>query len=340
MMRDALVQPDNLRALLREVAPGIADHLDYIRVEVVGKPYFLDDWRTRDRDVLVRLPYLDGVEQRTILVCILIEHQSTTDQVMPLRMLVYAVFAWEQEWKGWEEGHRRGEPLRLTPILPVVLHTGSQPWDTNRSLADLFDVPAELRAWLPSWQMPLWDLPEHSTDELLKRDDAFWQVLAVARAGGEPAEEFLRTFREALTHLAPLGTQARVRWDQLLRMVLHWALFRRPHGEYTRLKEAARDSHSDVELKREVETMSQLTEKTWEEELKERFLSEGESRGELQGELRALRNTLRAQLLQRFQSLPDEVLQRIAVAGAEQLNAALASVLTLKSLDDLKLSSF
>ena len=42
MMRDALVQPDNLRALVREVAPDIADHLDYSRVEVVGKPYFLD----------------------------------------------------------------------------------------------------------------------------------------------------------------------------------------------------------------------------------------------------------------------------------------------------------
>ncbi len=219
MMRDALLQPDNLRALVREVAPDIADHLDYSRLQVVGKPYFLDDWRSRERDVLVRLPYLDAAGQREILVCILVEHQSDTDQAMPLRMLVYAVFFWEQEWKTWEDGHRRGVPLRLTPILPIVLHTGQEPWDTSRSLADLFDVPQELQAWLPRWAMPLWDLPEHPTEQLLKSDDAFWQVLAVARAGEAPTDEFLATLRQALAHLEPLGTQARVRWDQLLRMV-------------------------------------------------------------------------------------------------------------------------
>jgi hypothetical protein len=92
MMRDALVQPDNLRALVREVAPGIADLLDYSRAEVVGKPYFLDHWRSRKRDVLVRLPYRDAAGQREILVCILVEYQSDTDPAMPLRMLVYAVF--------------------------------------------------------------------------------------------------------------------------------------------------------------------------------------------------------------------------------------------------------
>src|SRR5205085_6296090 len=255
-----------------EVAPDIADHLDYSRVEVVGKPYFLDDWRSRERDVLVRLPYLDAAGQREILVCILVEHQSDTDQAMPLRMLVYAVFFWEQEWKHWEGGHQRGDPLRLTPILPIVLHTGPEPWDTSRALADLFDVPQELKAWLPSWAMPLWDLPEHPAEELLRSADPFWQMLAVARAEQAPTEEFLATLRQALAHLEPLGTQARVRWDQLLRMVLHWAVFRRPHEEHDRVNQAALDSHSNVDLRREVETMSKLAEKTWEEELKERFL--------------------------------------------------------------------
>ncbi len=333
MMRDALLQPDNLRALVREVAPDIADHLDYSRVEVVGKPYFLDDWRSRERDVLVRLPYLDAAGQREVLVCILVEHQSDTDQAMPLRMLVYAVFFWEQEWKRWEEGHGRGAPLRLTPILPIVLHTGQEPWDTSRSLADLFDVPQELQAWLPRWAMPLWDLPEHPAEQLLKSDDPFWQVLAVARAGQAPTEEFLATLRQALAHLEPLGTQARVRWDQLLRMVLHWSFYRRPHEEYDRVKEATLDSHSNVDLKREVEAMSKLAGKTWEEELKERFLREGETRGET----RALRATLQTQLQQRFGALPEEWLQRIAAADIERLNSALIVVLTVRSLEELAL---
>src|SRR5204863_8092080 len=134
------------------------------------KPYFLDDWRSRERDVLVRVPYRDDAGQREILVCILVEHQSYADQAMPLRMLVYAVFFWEQEWKTWEDKHKHGQLLRLTPILPIVLHTGPKLWDKSRSLADLFDVPAELQSWLPGWAMPLWDLQEHPAEELLRSD--------------------------------------------------------------------------------------------------------------------------------------------------------------------------
>src|SRR5205085_11200953 len=120
------------------------------------------------------------------------------------------------------------------------------------------------------------------------------------------------TLRQALAHLEPLGTQARVRWDQLLRMVLHWSVFRRPHGEQDRVREAAKDSHSNAELRREVEAMSKLAEKTWEEELKERFLREGETRG--------LRASLQSVLQQRFGTLPEGTLQRIASADIDQLN--------------------
>ncbi len=75
--------------------------------------------------------------------------------------------------------------------------------------------------------------------------------------------------------------------------------------------------------------MNRLREKTWEEELKERFLREGEAR--------YARSTLRTQRQQRFGTLPDEVMQRIEAADIEHLTSALAAVLTLRSLDELNL---
>src|SRR2546430_1197955 len=121
--RDELVRPNHLRALLSRVAPEIADRLDYARLEIVPRSYLLDDWRKRDADILIRLPLLD-VEGGEVLVCILIEHQASADPVMPLRLLLYAVLHWESQWRAWEQQHAYREPLRLTPILPVVLHTG------------------------------------------------------------------------------------------------------------------------------------------------------------------------------------------------------------------------
>src|SRR6202007_2591228 len=94
-----------------------------------------------------------------ILVCILVEHQSSADPVMPLRLLLYAVFHWEKEWQTWEREHPRGEPLRLTPILPVVFHTGQRPWNTNRTLADLI-AAGECQAWAPQWPTRFCDLAE------------------------------------------------------------------------------------------------------------------------------------------------------------------------------------
>jgi hypothetical protein len=79
-------------------------------------------------------------------------------------------------------------------------------------------------------------------------------------------------------------------------MVLHWSMYRRPHGEYDRVKAATLDSHSNVDLRREIETMSNLAEKTWEEELKERFLSEGERRGQIVQAQSALRGTVQPQV--------------------------------------------
>jgi len=98
--------------------------------------------------------------------------------------------------------------------------------------------------------------------------------------------------------------------------------------------ETARDSHSNVELKREIETMSRLTEKTWGEELEERFLSEGEAS--------AWRMAVQHLLELRFQPLPDEILQRIATADLDCLKTAYASafdaLLTNQSLGAKKWS--
>ena len=209
VIRDALLYPKNLRALLRALAPEVADRLDYDRQEVVRPAYLLDDWRKRDRDLLVRLPFRDAAG-RDLLVCILVEHQSTADPAMPLRLLLYAVLYWEQEWRAWEERHERGQPLRLTPVLPVVFHTAQEAWATSRRLADLFEVPEELRAWLPDWRMPLWDLPEHSAVELLHSGEPWWQALAVARAERAPPEEFQHVLQEALRRLEPLGLSEHV----------------------------------------------------------------------------------------------------------------------------------
>jgi hypothetical protein len=343
-IRDALLNGQTLRALLRDVAPDLADRLDYSRVESVPPTYLLDDWRKRDNDILLRLPFRDPADGREILICILVEHQSTTDPAMPLRLLVYAVLFWEREWKQWEDGHERGAPLRLTPVIPVVLHTGAEPWDSNRTLADLFEVPDQVRPFLPQWVMPLWDLPAHPTQDLLDSREAFWQALAVARASQAPTEEFLAVVRQIFDRLAPLGHQQNVYWHELLRMVLGWSLYRRPRREHPTLIQAARDAHADNQLQQEIQQMSAQLEKTWGEELEEQYaarlakqVAEQVAEQVAKREVQTSRDNLRLILRHRFSTLAPEVLQRIENANLEQLKQALPQVLTIQSPEELVL---
>src|SRR5205807_7614504 len=109
------------------------------------------------------------------------------DPAMPLRILLYAVLHWQEEWKAWEAAHPRREPLRLEGIIPIVLHTGAEPWRTHRTMADLIAGPERVRAFAPEWEPLFWDLAERTPEELLQASGAWMAALAVVRA--ERADE-------------------------------------------------------------------------------------------------------------------------------------------------------
>jgi putative YhgA-like transposase len=150
-IRRLLENPSNLRDLIAAVVPDLVDRFDFERLEILPRAFLLDDWRRRESDLLFRLPFRDDDSAPPVLVCLLIEHQSVADPVMPLRVLIYAMLYWQEEWRAWEDVRPRQDALRLSPILPVVFHTGPGTWQTNRELVELIVGPEALRAFAPRW---------------------------------------------------------------------------------------------------------------------------------------------------------------------------------------------
>ena len=72
---------------------------------------------------------------------LLVEHQSTPDPHMPLRVLEYTVLIWQE--------HRRklGAKNRLPLVVPVVLYPGPGRWSTPGRLRDLIEIPDTIRPW-------------------------------------------------------------------------------------------------------------------------------------------------------------------------------------------------
>lgn len=186
------------------------------------------------------VPYRSEPDQHPLL-CLLLEHQSQADRLMPLRMLVNGSMFWESEWKAWEASHSKTGPLQLTPIVPVVFHTGLTRWLGNRTLAELVRGPEELQHLAPQWPIRFWDLADRTSDELLVASSPWLNALAVVRATGDEASRFRSVFAAAVERLAGLAAPERMRWRDLMWMLISWALRRRPRQERTGLVEVALD---------------------------------------------------------------------------------------------------
>lgn len=327
-----LENPDNLRELVGAAAPELAGGFVFSQARKLDRALPMPDWGRRESDVLFSVPWREsaGAPALEALVCLLLEQQSQEDQAMPLRTLLYAVLFWEREWKAWEDRHERGAPLRLTPVLPIIFHTGREPWDAPRGFADLFDVPAALRSEVLPWRPRFWDLPTQPLESLRRAEGEWLRAMALVRAEREDRADFRAVVEETYRRLEPLRRTDPMRWHDLMWFVLSWSVRRRPVSEHADLIALAAASYEDAIVRREVEKMTQAVEKTWDEEMLER--------GMIEGALRTLRGVLRTLLTQRFGALPDALVRRIEqTTDVDRLNACIAQVYQLAAPDELQL---
>jgi hypothetical protein len=323
--RELLGNPDNLRDLVADVAPDFVEHFDFSRMKSVEREFRLEDWRGREADRLFELPYLEAGMEVAVLVCILVEHLSTPDAMMPFRLLQYAVLYWDRHWKRWRGEPAPRDPLRLNAVLPIVLYTGSRPWTTNHELSDLIAGPESLRALAPHWPPLVWDIAQRTPQEFLEQTGAWLRSLAVVRAEREDTETFANVLREVIDSLEELTETDRVRWHDLMRFVISWALRRRPRDEAAGLKELVAKSQQNRTNKNEVEEMIESTFQTWEQIQEE-------------GEMRARRDDLKRVVQKKFPDAPQEVLDRIgAIDDSARLQELFDRALDAKSLDDIPL---
>jgi predicted transposase/invertase (TIGR01784 family) len=140
-----------LRAVL---PPQLADRLDLTNLRPVNGSFVDEELTNRHCDVLMRTR-LDG---REAFVYVLIEHQSSPDRMMPLRMLRYLMRIWER----YLEEHPKAK--RLPMIVPLVVYQSTRRWTHPVELSELLDVdPETVRLagdFLPRFRFLLDDLTQ------------------------------------------------------------------------------------------------------------------------------------------------------------------------------------
>ncbi len=112
-LREILEDPRSVEDLARVACPEVIGKLDFTQVEYLKRTGSKPDMSEREADVLCLVRCKDV--QGDVLCCVLIEHQSTVEPDMALRILEYATQTWHQAWK-----KQTSRQKRLHGILPIV----------------------------------------------------------------------------------------------------------------------------------------------------------------------------------------------------------------------------
>ena len=242
------------------------------------------------------------------------EHQSTGDATIPLRILSYEIRVWDRV--------RKEKPrTRLPPVIAMVISHVPGGWTTSRCFEDMFDpsvlaVPG-VAALVPRFSLIIEDLAHWTDEDLKARSLAAFQKLALwlLRDARDPVR-LLDSFRfwiDAMLEAerAPGGAKAFATLITYMFRVV--------------------DPMNQDELRAKIRLLGPHTEESAmsiAEKLHEEGREEGRREGRREGRITALRSLL----LFKFQTLDATYEARLHAATADALDRYLPRVLSADSL--------
>jgi hypothetical protein len=288
--------PEAALPILRaSLPPALMDAIDPGSLTPEPTTFVNDELDEDHRDLL----FSATIRGRHVLLYV-IEHQSTVVRFMALRLLRYVLKVWD--W--WLASHP--DAKTLPAVIPVVLHQGRKAWDGPRSLAELIDLPPELRdlvgRYVPGLDFALQDLGPASSAELaaFPGPPLVRVTLCFMRAVTDPAEDPLAALDVLAAALRELlgqpGGPAR------LAVVLRYTVLARPEFDVRDIADAFRRVAGPEAGEVVMSTA-------------ERLIDQGVQQGVQQGQRELLEMLLR----EKFGKLAQPVLARLAAATTDEL---------------------
>jgi hypothetical protein len=267
--------PERAAAELRAVLPAhVVSEVDWASLQRESGSVVDPELRETESDLLFTARLRSG---EPLLLYVLLEHQSTVDPWMALRMLRYVVRLLER----WRQEHPDSQVL--PPIVPLVMFHGPEgTWTAPRRVEELFGLPTEGReqwkALVPRFEYLLDDLTAEREEALKARPGPplvrlAWLALRYGRS-----EELARKLPEwvalfAQVRASPEGTEHLVVLLRYFLMV----------GDRAAHQAAGQVLHSVLGEQRAEELM-----RSYGEELIELGLQQGLARGRAEDILRIL----------------------------------------------------
>jgi predicted transposase YdaD len=308
LFKAAFESPAHAAALFRQMLPAeLVEVIDWDTIQREVGSFVDPELASRHTDLLFSVRLRGGGAR--VLLYLLVEHQSTNDPSMPLRLLVYLVRIWEAYHK------LHGRPLPL--IVPAVVSHAPEGWSAPMCFHEMFEPLPEtiphVCPLVPDFSYLLTDLTCTSNEELRR-----WELPPFAMT----VIRYLRDGRH---------------FDQLLENVDEWI------GSIERLARGPEQDHAALrQLFRYVALVTgelrfavfrgiirwRIPET---EELTMTMAEELRAEGRIQGRV----ETLIRLMQHKFGAPPAQYARRLQQATEQQLDRYIERILTASTPDEL-----
>jgi predicted transposase/invertase (TIGR01784 family) len=301
--------------LLRSMLPqALADAADWSTLQLRDGSFVDPSLAERHSDLL----YAVKLAGRDAFVYAVLEHQSSSDPWMTLRMLGYLVRVYERLRQ------ERGTVGHLPFVFPIVVHHSETGWSASTAFADILDLdPALLEPaapFVPNFRFALLDLTvedDQSLHERLTTDLGRFIALTLKHAAYDP------NFLDRLVHWAELIRRLLAAPGGLsgLSAAINYIL------EVTELPADAVRSVLESRVGSEASEALMST--------AEKLRAEGRAEGRVAGRVEGRAELVLKLLTLRFGSLPSPIRARIEAASIEELDSFAERVLSARTLDEV-----
>ncbi len=229
----------NLRDLLTMLRDPHVHAIDFPAMTVERTHFVKPDYAHVAVDLLLKAPFhVDGGDPtQTIMIYLLVEHQSTPERFFILRLADYLLQAYKMQKRDWERKHGSDAELVFQPVLPIVLYTGERNWERIVPLVDLIVAGALFDDVIPAFKPRFLNLRDTSSETLEREGGFFGQVLRLVRDRHAEPAVFRQTLEEVITRLESMPDAERIRWVEFLSYIEALVYHARSESEQPKLRD-------------------------------------------------------------------------------------------------------
>jgi predicted transposase/invertase (TIGR01784 family) len=144
--------------LQRHLPEALSQALNWSTLKLLEGSFVDEDLRESEADLLYEVEHVSG--KTSLWVYVLLEHQSTPDRWMRLRLLKYCCRIWDLSFRDYPDQRE------LRAIVPLVFYQGERSWPYSSEFAELF--AESVRDWpgVPRFSHGLIDQSGMQPDEV------------------------------------------------------------------------------------------------------------------------------------------------------------------------------